>query len=232
MALKNRYFALILLLTMLFLSIGGMAASTSSSTWSTTVSSPGSTVNYVTTPDNTYTYSITPYTLTDEFGKTLNILEGATSALEAISTYAKNFEVVNAFIQATGASFGIPKIFKATFEEEMTKSGNSQQETLEKVKQFLIDVGDLIGSALNPMLNFIIVSPEGQKASLADAYQNLANTYQTDIDKDQHADLGTPMLPSPSPDTSTNEGPSVSEIGNPLIGDNSPKAPTSDLPCV
>ena len=209
MALKNRYFAFILLLTMLFLSIGAMTASTPSSTWSTTIS----------------------------------IINGATSALEATSTYAKNFEVVNAFIQATGASFGIPTIFKATFEEEMAKSGYSQQETLEKVNQFLINVGDLLYNLASKGSGviFIIVLPEGQTASLADAYQNLANAYQTDIDKDQHDDLETPLLPQPTSDTSSNEGSGVSDIGEPLIGDNNFKAPTEaefpnpydpDLPCI
>lgn len=164
---------------MLFFSIGTMTASTSSSTWSTTASTPGTAVNYITTPGNTYTYSITPYTPTDTSGKTIKFLNGVQTSLDVIDICAKNFEVISSFIQATGASFGILKVFKATFEQQMAKFGNSPQETSNKVKQFLNDVDVSIGT----MLNMIFILPD-KKASLADAYQNLANAYRTNIGKE------------------------------------------------
>ena len=54
--------------------------------------------------------------------------------------------------------------------------------------------------------------------------------YSLSASKLAQAGIGTSKLPRPTSDTPTNEGSGVSEIGKPLIGDNSPKAEAFKVP--
>ena len=160
-----------------------------------------------------------------KLGATNAFLDGASTGLSVIDVFLEYPDVINAFVQATGSSFLInTKNFKQVFEEKMAESGNSLQETFEKVKNFAIAVGDIIFSIGNDLFMAPMLIQGNPQASLADAYQALADAYKVELAQNE---IGTPLLPPPTSDTSSNEGSGVSDIGKPLIGYNSPKTEAS-----
>jgi len=95
----------------------------------------------------------------------------------------------------------------------------------EAIKAAAIEEASAAGAAFSAGAFFAAVAAAVVVGVLIPAHTDLD---PCDIDPSKCAGIGTPLLPSPTSDMSSNGGSGVSDIGKTLIGDNSPKteAPT------